>query len=105
VRLGRLRIRATIDEPNKVNVYRFFLARSVDGKIGYGISSTPVSVTFDTIPMAGNHFSWTIPKAVVLPDGDFSYSDQDWTTFGLNITAVWDATNGYGALVHDGVDV
>ena len=104
--VNRLRytIEATLDEPNKDNLFRFLLADST-GKVGK-LSLGAQAVAFAGIPVAGNAFSWAIPKAVVRPNGSFGYSSEDWSSFGLTIILIPDATAPtapFGTVTHTGV--
>lgn len=99
-----INIDATLDEPNAANLKLFFLA---DSNFYVGMNTAPVSnITFKGIAIAGNEFTWTIHKGLILPSGELSYNAQDWTTFGLKIKVLHDAANPthpYGTITHSGV--
>lgn len=100
----RFEVSVTIDEPNKTNMFRFFLADST-GKVGMAASSA-VAAVFAGIPVVGNAFSWAIPKCFVRPNGNFGYGKDDWTQFELVLKLVADSTAPtapYGTITHSGV--
>jgi hypothetical protein len=104
VRRLRYTIEATLDEPNKDNLFRFLLADST-GKVGK-LALGAQTVVFAGIPVVGNAFSWSIPKAAVRPNGNFGYSSDDWSSFGLTFILIPDATAPtapLGTVTHSGV--
>ena len=97
-------IEATLDEPNKTNMFRHFLADS-SGKVGMGAIAA-VAVSFEGIAIAGNSYTWAISKAVVRPSGQFGFTDEDWVKFGLIIKLLPDFNtplNPWGVITHNGV--
>lgn len=104
VRRLRYTIEATLDEPNKDNLFRFLLADAT-GKVGK-LALAAQTVLFTGIPVVGNAFSWAIPKAVVRPNGNFGYQSDDWSEFGLTFILIPDATAPtapFGTVTHTGV--
>lgn len=104
VRRLRYTIEATLDEPNKDNLFRFMLADAT-GKVGK-LALGAQTIVFAGIPVVGNAFSWAIPKAVVRPNGNFGYGSEDWSSFGLTIILIPDAaspTEPFGTVTHTGV--
>lgn len=104
IRRLRFEITATLDEPNKTNMFRFFMADST-GKVGMA-AGTAVAAVFAGIPVVGNAFSWAIPKCYVRPSGNFGYNKDDWSQFELILKVVADPaspTAPYGTITHSGV--
>ena len=99
-----IRIRATLDEPNAVNLKKFFLA---DSSFRVGMAAPIIdAVTFNGIAIVGNVFSWAIPKAAIKGEGDFGYTTDDWAKFALNIGLLYNAltpTAPFGTITHSGV--
>jgi len=97
-------ITAIMDEPNKANLLKFFMA---DASFGVGMS--PLLVTnavFSGVPIVGNAFTWAIPRVSVRPEGDFSYSSEDWSTFSLVMRVLYNAATPsapFGTITHGGV--
>lgn len=93
----------TLDEPTQDNLRMFFLADNM-GKVGLNPSKIS-RVIFKGIPVVGNMFTWTIPKAAVTPEGSFGYTSDDWSSFSLRINLIYDvdSPDPYGTVVHDGV--
>ncbi len=97
-------IEATLDEPNKTNMFRFFMA-GTGGEVGMA-ATAPVAVAFAGIPIAGNAFSWAIPRAIVRPNGNFGYNSDGWTEFALIIRVLYNTATPlapYGTITHTGV--
>lgn len=103
-------INLTSDEPTEEMLNLFMLGGAVashvfapytktertgSGKL-YGVSDT------------GNEFTWEIWKCVVKPDGDFTYSDQDWSQFSFQVDVLDDSstvgheTSPFGQVTHAG---
>jgi hypothetical protein len=104
LRQMRFTIEATLDEPNKKNVF-YFLMADATGKVGMA-AQTPKVVKFSGIPVVGNAFDWTIPKVMIRPNGSFGYNSQDWTQFSLTLKVIYDAsapTAPFGTITHTGV--
>lgn len=79
----QMSIRASLEEVCTDNLRLFFLAAE-SGIVG----SRPVrrsAVTFKGVAVVGNSYTWTIPDAIIIPDGDLGYNDNDWTNFSLRI--------------------
>ena len=104
IRRLRFEVSVTLDEPNKANMFRFFMADST-GKVGMASTASTTAV-FAGIPVVGNAFSWAIPKCYVRPNGNFGYNKDDWSQFELVLKLVADPaspTAPYGTLTHSGV--
>lgn len=71
----------TMHEVATENLRRFFLADSagIVGKLPIQRSA----LTFKGVAVVGNNLTWTIPDAILSPEGSFGYQDQDWTQFAI----------------------
>lgn len=103
-----INIEASFDEPNKVNLLKFFAATNPSADImAVGMAPSQISqVIFKAIPIVGNSFTWTIPRAVIRPSGDFGYTSDEWAAFSLSFRVLYDPANPtapYGNIQHDGV--
>jgi len=99
----------TVDEPT-VELMNFFM---LGGDVTLGVfapftnlernGSARVFGVSDT----GNQWLWNIPKCTLKPDGDFSYNDQDWSSFSFTVEVLDDSSttpaSPYGTVTHDGV--
>jgi hypothetical protein len=104
IRRIRYEVSVTLDEPNKTNMFRFFMADAT-GKVGMAATAA-VAAVFAGIPISGNAFSWAIPKCYVRPNGNFGYNKDDWTQFELLLKLVADPNAPlapYGTITHTGV--
>lgn len=52
----------------------------------------------------GNEFIWKIGQCSLAPNGEFTYNDQDWSTFPMTLSVESDGTSyPYGRIYHAGV--
>jgi hypothetical protein len=98
-------IEITVDEPDVANIRRFFLADG-SGNVGLGAPAV-TALTIEGIVIVGNKFDWVIPRAVLTPQSDIGYGDDDWMSFQFFARVLWDKTAaggaGFGTVTHTGV--
>ena len=84
--VARFDVSLVLDEINIDNMHLFF-GGARDGTT----LLTPMlrrrvqaSLFFEAVSDSGMNFQWLIPKAVLTPNGDFSYNTDDWVVLQLN---------------------
>ena len=109
-------INLTLDEPNVDNMNLFMLGGDVTITAGSPVSRqfAPYTNTernggarLAGVSDTGNEWVWTVNKATVKPDGDFTYDDQDWSQFNFIVEVLSDSdtpSQPFGVIDHYGVD-
>ena len=105
-----------LDEPNIEGMNLFMLGGSVTEEAGSPASRrfAPYMNTERTggarlagVSDTGNEWVWTIPSATLKPEGDFTYNDEDWSSFSFEVEVLADSnmypTSPYGLVDHYGV--
>lgn len=105
-----------LDEPNIEGMNLFMLGGSVTEEAGTPASRrfAPYMNTERTggarlagVSDTGNEWVWTIPRATLKPEGDFTYNDEDWSSFSFEVEVLADSdmypNSPYGLVDHYGV--
>lgn len=96
-----LTINFTFDEINASNLRRFFLASKLAGAANYlapmekALPTGSVSILFQTD--VGRDFVYSIPKAIIRPDGALAMNTEDWWSGPMVLDVLYYATGQWAS--------